>query len=185
MEDSEVDEINQGVLFIADGARWIWKRVPQLVHDLGLRAEPFYELLDFYHASEHLTAAAKTFGWSTAKWRAWVNQSKKKLLAGKIEEVIAEIKQFASNEAGQTELNYFIRNKGRMNYQLVKGLGLPIGIGAIESAIRRVVNLKMKGLSIFWYLESANAMLLLRSFFKSGRWNLLAQMAFAPVPPAP
>ncbi len=53
----------------------------------------------------------------------------------------------------------------------------------MESAIRRVINLKMKGNSIFWYPESANPILLLRSFFKSGRWNLLAQMAFAPVLP--
>src|SRR5215470_11562969 len=42
-------EITQAdhVLFIADGAPWIWKRVPLLVQALGLAAEQVYELLDF------------------------------------------------------------------------------------------------------------------------------------------
>ena len=35
------------VLFIADGAPWIWKRVPALVQALGLGAEQVDEFLDF------------------------------------------------------------------------------------------------------------------------------------------
>jgi len=41
---------------------------------------------------------------------------------------------------------------------------LPVGSGAIESAIRRVINLRMKGNSIFWKQENAEGMLLLRGF---------------------
>ncbi len=36
-------------------------------------------------------------------------------------------------------------------------LKLPIGSGAIESAIRRVVNLRLKGPSIYWHKNSAEA----------------------------
>src|SRR5918911_2005019 len=39
------------VLFIADGAPWIWKRVPLLVHALGLAAQQVHELLDFYQGA--------------------------------------------------------------------------------------------------------------------------------------
>jgi hypothetical protein len=46
------------ILFIADGAPWIWKRVPLLVHALGLAAEQVHELLDFYHAVHHLGQVA-------------------------------------------------------------------------------------------------------------------------------
>src|SRR6266705_3228175 len=42
------------LLFIADGAPWIGKRVPLLVQALGLAAEQVHELLDFYHAVQHL-----------------------------------------------------------------------------------------------------------------------------------
>jgi predicted transposase YbfD/YdcC len=48
-----------------------------------------------------------------------------------------------------------------------------------ESAIRRVVNLRIKGAGIFWHREHAEAMLMLRSFYKAGRWNVLTRMAFS------
>ncbi len=64
-----------------------------------------------------------------------------------------------------------------MQYDKIKSLNLPIGSGAVESAIRRVVNLRLKGPSIFWNKESAEAILMLRSYYKAGRWNLLKSMA--------
>ena len=58
---------------------------------------------------------------------------------------------------------------------------LPIGSGGVESAIRRVVNLRLKGPCIFWLKENAEALLILRSYFKAGRWNLLKNMANSPL----
>jgi hypothetical protein len=54
-----------------------------------------------------------------------------------------------------------------------------LGSGAMESAIRRGVNLRLKGAGIFWHKASAEAMLLLRAYYKAGRWNLLKKMAFS------
>ena len=54
---------------------------------------------------------------------------------------------------------------------------LPICSGAIESTIRRVVNLRLKGPSIYWHKTSAEAVLLLRSYYKAGRWNHLEKQA--------
>ena len=60
----EITQADQ-VLFIADGAPWIWKRVPLLVQALGLAAEQVHELLDFYHAVQHLgQVAALRKDWS-------------------------------------------------------------------------------------------------------------------------
>jgi len=53
----EITQADQ-VLFLADGAPWIWKRVPLLVQALGLAAEQVHELLDFYHAVQHLGQVA-------------------------------------------------------------------------------------------------------------------------------
>lgn len=39
------------VLFVADGARWIWNRIPGLLRTLGLKSGQVYELIDFYHAN--------------------------------------------------------------------------------------------------------------------------------------
>jgi hypothetical protein len=33
------------ILFVADGARWIWNRVPELVKEFGIAAEHFYTFI--------------------------------------------------------------------------------------------------------------------------------------------
>ena len=70
-----------------------------------------------------------------------------------------------------------IKNQSRMAYGELTALKLPIGSGAIESTVRRVVNRRLKGASLFWCRASAEAILLLRSYYKAGRWNLLKRMA--------
>ena len=50
----------------------------------------------------------------------------------------------------------------------------------MESAIRRVVNLRLKGAAIYWHVGTAEAMLMLRSYFKAGRWDMLKSQAITP-----
>jgi hypothetical protein len=71
----------------------------------------------------------------------------------------------------KTEMNYFIKNASKMKYAWFKRCRLPIGSGAVESCIRRVVNLRMKCPSNFWKEENAEGFLHLRSLYKSGRWD--------------
>src|SRR5262249_51450373 len=84
------------------------------------------------------------------------------------------------SKAIRTQRNSFIRNQGRMVYAQLLAMKLPIGSGAIESAVRRVMNLRLKGPSLFWCRASAEAILLLRSSYKAGRWQMLKQMATSP-----
>jgi len=80
------------ILFIADGARWIWNRVPELAKSLGIALEQFYSLIDFYHAVEHLVKIADLRkGWKKSERNAWVKKHRRQLLHGKIKEVIASI----------------------------------------------------------------------------------------------
>ena len=46
-----------------------------------------------------------------------------------------------------------------------------LGSGAIESLIRRVINLRLKGTSIYWTEENAEAVFQLRAAVVSGRWE--------------
>jgi hypothetical protein len=176
----EITQADQ-VLFIADGAPWIWKRVPLLVHALGLAAEQVHELLDFYHAMQHLgQVAALRKDWSAKARTRWRTQQRHLLLRGEVEQVIAAVRTLCRgrhSKAIRTHREYFIKNQGRMAYAKLMALKLPIGSGAIESTVRRVVNLRLKGPSIFWCRASAEAILLLRSYYKAGRWNLLKHMA--------
>ena len=169
------------VLFIADGAPWIWKRVPLLVRALGLTAERVHELLDFYHAVQRLgQVAALRKDWSAKARTRWRTRQRHLLLQGEVEQVIAAVRVICrgrNSKAIRTHRNYFIKNQSRMVYAKLMAMKLPIGSGAIESTVRRVVNLRLKGPSIFWCRASAEAILLLRSYYKAGRWNLLKHMA--------
>jgi len=169
------------VLFVADGAPWIWKRVPLLVQALGLAAEQVHELLDFYHAAQHLgQVAALRKDWSAKARSLWRTQQRRLLLRGQVEQVIAAVRDLCrgrNSKAIRTHREYFVKNQSRMAYAKLIAMKLPIGSGAMESTVRRVVNLRLKGPSLFWCRTSAEAILLLRSYYKAGRWNMLKRMA--------
>jgi len=69
------------------------------------------------------------------------------------------------------ERDYFFRNQKRLNYEYIKNENLPIGSGAMESAIRRLINMSLK--------EIAEGMIMLKSYFKSGRWDMLKRLALS------
>jgi hypothetical protein len=176
-------EITQAdhVLFIADGAPWIWKRVPLLVQALGLAAAQVHELLDFSHAVQHLgQVAALRKDWSAKARTRWCTHQRRLLMRGEVAQVITAVRDLCrgrNSKAIRKHRAYFIKNQHRMAYAQLMALKLPIGSGAIESAVRRVVNLRLKGPSLFWCRASAEAILLLRSYYKAGRWNMLKRMA--------
>lgn len=76
--------------------------------------------------------------------------------------------------------DYLLRayREGRLNYAKVLARNLPIGSGAIESLIRQVVNLRMKGNSKFWLKENAEIMLHLRCQWIAGNWNNFCNSIF-------
>ena len=51
------------------------------------------------------------------------------------------------------------------------------GGGKIGSCHYSKLSLRLKGPCTFWYRENAEKMIMLRSFYKAGRWNCLKQMA--------
>jgi len=169
------------VLFLADGAPWIWKRVPLRVQALGLAAEQVHELLDFYHAVHHLgQVAALRKDWSATARTRWCTHQRHLLLQGQVAEVILAVRNLCrgrNSKALRRHREYLIKNQSRMAYAQLMALKLPIGSGAIESTVRRVVNLRLKGPSLFWCRASAEAILLLRSYYKAGPWNMLKRMA--------
>lgn len=170
------------LLFVADGALWIWDRVRPLLASLGLKADQLFELIDFYHAVEHLSEFAKLKSrWSKAERDKWVKKQRRRLRKGHIDAVVEAV-QLASkgtkNALLRRERDYFIKNQTRMCYGKVSDVQMPIGSGAMESSIRRVVNMRLKGAGIFWNEDSANEMLMLRCYYKAGRWDDLKKLAF-------
>lgn len=169
------------ILFVADGAPWIWNRLKEAVSGWGVKSDQVIELVDFFHAVEHLGKVANLRkSWTVKKRKQWVTRHRRLLLKGQVDQVINAVRAICRGRNSReirTQRDYFIKNAKRMGYASARNEKMPIGSGAVESAIRRVVNLRLKGAGIYWLEESAEAMLLLRSYFKAGRWNLLKEMA--------
>lgn len=119
------------ILVVGDGAAWIWN----VCADRWAKAQ---ELLDFYHASEHLWELGRAlYGEDQAK--PWVEQGLHQLRHGQEDKFLAKLAalKVPRGKAGETvreQKNYFSNQAHRMNYQQTAQRGWPIGSGAVESA---------------------------------------------------
>ncbi|MGH7806655.1 MAG: hypothetical protein ACRENT_01020 [Thermodesulfobacteriota bacterium] len=178
-----ISQVEQ-ILFVADGAPWIWEclqALRSLLQIQGIHCR-IVELIDMYHAVQHLHAfAALKRGWGRKKRTRWINTQKGRLRHGKIEAVLEAFRHACSGTRSKAllrERGYFVKNRERLDYAAMRALNMPIGSGAIESAIRRVINLRMKSPCVFWNEDTAEEMLLLRSYYKAGRWESLKVAAY-------
>jgi hypothetical protein len=175
------------LIFVADGAKWIWERVGKLVPQLGIDPARVVEVIDWYHAMEKLHEIADIpSDWNVGERQQWLGQAEKLLHQGKTADLIVHIETLAigrrTKQVRQHE-DYFARNTKRMQYRDFKRRHIPRGSGAVESAVRRVINLRMKSPGSFWREENAEAMLLLRSYLRAGRFdNLFAWAISVAVP---
>lgn len=165
------------VVFVADGASWIWKRLAWVVARVGLEVKRVECVLDWCHAIHHVGLALAKVGLQAAEHRRVFKKLRKWLKAGKAGAVLRELRWLGQLHGVlsemQTELAYVRKHRkaGRLKYRRMVRKGLPIGSGGIESAIRRVVNLRLKGNGQMWLEENAEGMILLRAAALTGRWE--------------
>lgn len=164
------------VVFLGDGAPWIWERVEPVCWRLGVPPERVVQVLDYYHVTEALWDLVELQpGLSEAERRKQYEAWKQLLWEGKLADlrqaVLVDLKRTA-RKAAITTLEHFATHTARMPYQRFKGMGLPIGSGCVESAIRRVINLRLKAPGTFWTPDMAECFLFLRSQVIAGRWRI-------------
>jgi hypothetical protein len=174
------------ILLIADAAPWIWIRFDALIAEGALYPARVFQLIDFYHAVQHLRAFSDACThWKPRVRSRWFTQARALLKKGDAKTIIERmdktiLQRRRRSKALNEHANYFRKNAHRFSYAWARRCRLPIGSGPMESAVRRVINLRLKGPGIFWHEESANAILLLRSFYKANRWNQLQNAALSP-----
>lgn len=153
-------------LILGDGAAWIWK----LADDHWTQR---LEVVDFYHASEHLATVAQAL-FTDAAARAWTATRCHELLTAGPAPVLAALRQASASSPParailRRERGYFRQHADRMAYPTLRLDGLPIGSGAIESAAAHVVQLRLKRPGMRWSDTGARAVLTLRARDRSGR----------------
>jgi hypothetical protein len=149
------------VVALADGGRWIWKQV-------RLNFPECIEILDFYHASEHLAQIARArHGSDESKANRWLEKRKTDFLEGRFQRVMNSIEAWRPTDPQHVELKrenigYFTNNRQRMRYDKYLAKGLHIGSGIAESACKCLVQARLKQAGMRWSQQGAASMLQLR-----------------------
>jgi hypothetical protein len=145
---------------IGDGAEWLWN------------------LVDLYHARQHLWVVARQlYPQEDVAQKAWMKVHQKRLLdKGKIEKLVSVLRSITTAnpqlaEKIRTEADYFERNAERMRYPRFRAQHLFVGSGVIEAGCKTVVGSRLKQSGMFWTVRGANAILALRCSHLNGRFE--------------
>ncbi len=166
------------IVKLADGARDNWTYLSKELPD-GV------EIVDFYHAAEHLSAALiAAYGETSTRYHAQFKKLRHILLDDRkgVAKVIRSLRhlrdRFPRRKKIAEELRYFCRNQKRMKYEEMTGRGYPIGSGVVEAACKTLVTQRLKRSGMRWAQEGGQAILTLRALVQSNRfesgWEKLA-----------
>lgn len=165
---------NQKLVFICDGAKWLWNYIDDCYPDS-------IQILDYFHCKEHVCEFAKDFfkGQVVAA-QTFIDNVMDKLNNNEVENGLNIIRQLEPDNKGKQKhkeklLGYLTTNKKRIDYGLFSEMGLLIGSGAIEAAHRDVIQKRLKLSGQRWTIQGAQQILNIRVCEKSKRWdNLLS-----------
>ncbi len=159
---------------IGDGAPWIWNKPLEIFPNAK-------QVLDFYHCSEYIHAAANAqYGKSTKQAREWVEATFARLFHNGIDNVLRGLKLMrpVSSEAQEKitdAIRYLSTRKHQVNYGSSKRAGYHIGSGAIESANKFIGHVRLKRSGAWWYITNANNILKLRCAKYNGTYDRIIQ----------
>ena len=148
------------------------------------------EVVDYYHATEHLNVALQAaYGEGTGEQRRRFTELADVLLTEPdgVDRVIAKLKELhdAQPEARKKkravlarEAKFFANNRRRMRYAELRADNLPVGSGPQEAACKTVASQRMKQSGMRWGDEGGQAILTTRGWSQSDRfdhaWAILA-----------
>jgi hypothetical protein len=140
------------VAVTADGAGWIWT----LAADLFPCST---QIVDWFHATEHLADAAKARYPSDADAALrWTAELKDYLIKDEVWRIIALFHKLGLDAYA----TYFETHRYRMLYAMFRAEGDPIGSGVIESGVKRYKH-RLAGPGMRWSRTGAHRLLVIRS----------------------
>lgn len=138
-------------------------------------------ILDFYHASQTLSAVADAIFGQGDSARRWYDARRERLMLDEdaILKLLRTLRRYEKDlRSGSDEhavvrraLKHFKKNRHRMRYAEFIAMGLPIGSGHIESAAKNIVQARLKRSGMRWSIAGGQQILNIRTRVKDGRWN--------------
>ena len=171
--EAHVDKMGNAI-FIADGAKWIWKWVEAMYPEST-------QVLDFFHAKEHLCQWAGLAFKEEKQKQNWIHEQCMWLMNNKIERVIENISHIKiytkkARQCKRSLIEYYTENKERMRYKTYREKGLLIGSGPIEAAHRHVIQQRMKLSGQRWTKKGVQQIANLRVANKSNQWHKVVEL---------
>lgn len=154
------------LVFVCDGAPWIWKLVTQYFPDA-------VQIVDWYHACQYLYPIAEVvFEADSQAKENWITETKDLLWKGKVADVLDACRMHlhtpSASDAVASAISYFTNNAHRMDYARFRNAGYFIGSGTIESACKQIVSLRLKRAGARWSKRGAVATAKARAAWLSG-----------------
>ena len=165
------------VQLIADGAPWIWNRIPELLRDVGVREKQLTQTLDFYHATQYthnlVEAMPKRIGKKARKML--LNNFLERMKAGETSQILGKLINVHKrpNHLVKRWIRYLEKHGSKMQFTDYEANGLMRGSGIIESAIRHIINFRFKNASTFWLPANVEKLYFLCAALVTGRWNIV------------
>ena len=159
-------QLARELIILADGASWIWNLVDTYLSDA-------IQILDWFHAVEHLTPVAQVAFTDANQQEAWLAFAKELMWQGQIEQLIASIDclaQTCSHDVLRKTANYYETHQHRMRYDHFRRQGYQIGSGTIESAAKQIGLMRMKIPGATWNVQEARLMAKARASFLTDKW---------------
>jgi hypothetical protein len=162
---------------IGDGAVWIWHLADEYLN-------PQQKTVDWYHATQHLHAAAERLHPQRQSLATrWYNAAETLLYQGHAEQIAHMITQRAENLPPQpddllAQATYFEHNKLRMQYMALREAGYLIGSGVVESAAKQFKT-RFTGPGMRWSRHGFNRLLPIRTAILSHTFDDLWPSVYA------
>ena len=159
------------VVFIGDGAAWIWELA-------RVNFPTAILILDLYHALERVhELAAGLYGQDSAWAKRMVSEWTTLLKNDQIAEIIAAARrrredlQPPPDDPLEKQIAFFENHQAKMLYKTYRDQGLFYGSGVIEGGCKSVIGQRLKESGMFWTEAGATSVLHLRLALKSNRWD--------------
>ncbi|MEJ5197934.1 MAG: hypothetical protein WHX53_03335, partial [Anaerolineae bacterium] len=135
-----------------------------------------HQLIDSYHAKEHLVAASQALkGDNEVARQRWLNSRETQLYQGQAAAIAAELRAAAIAQperaaALEQEAGYFYDNQRRMNYLEMREEEWPIGSGMVESGAKQF-KARFCGPGMRWSRQGAEHLIPIRAAILSHRFD--------------
>ena len=159
-------------IFSADGGEWCWEISARYFSHAS-------QILDWYHANQHLWQASASLFRNTAQSRAWAKAAESVLWSGGGKRLVKWLKKQQTRrrwrgrarKSWQALLRYFELRIDQTDYPTYRRNDWQIGTGMIESTAKQLVGLRLKGPGMHWSEKGALAVTALRATDLNGYWN--------------